>query len=74
METIETLNPTHKIITNSRGRFFGLYTKNGNQFNARLLRETPETYLFLDNNSGDIKRIKKRSVSAVVIAGVRTEA
>ena len=61
-------NSILKAIRNSKGRFFGLYTKQGESLNARLESETDQTIVIYDRNFNRTRRFSKSS-----IAGVRSE-
>lgn len=56
-------------IAASKGRFFGLTTKNGGVFNARLVKETPSYITFFDRNASQERKVAKTSVKNVRIAG-----
>ena len=56
-------------IANSSGRFFGLTTKSGEVFNARLVKETPYYITFFNRNAGSERKIAKTSVKNVRLAG-----
>lgn len=64
MKTVEN------AISCSAGRFFGLYTKGG-VFNARLITESPKTYVVEDRNTGREFRVNKASIKGVKIGGRR---
>ena len=54
-----------KSIRNSKGRFFGLYTNQGNVYNAQFINETDQYITIYDrNNSRDIK-LAKSSIKSV---------
>ena len=57
-----------KAIRNSKGRFFGLYTKQGEVLNAQLQSETDQTIVVYDRNFNRTRRLAKTSVSGVRIA------
>ena len=49
-------------ITNSKGRFFGLYLKNGETFNAQFRRETPSYVMVYDRTSSTMRKVLKTSI------------
>tara|TARA_R100001509_G_scaffold113152_1_gene68520 strand:+ start:5153 stop:5377 length:225 start_codon:yes stop_codon:yes gene_type:complete len=55
-------------IRNSKGRFFGLYTKQGESVNAQLQSETDQTIVIYDRNYNRTRRFSKASISGVRIA------
>jgi len=54
-----------KAIRNSKGRFFGLYTKQGESLNAQLQSETDKTIMVYDRNSKRSRRFSKTSIAGV---------
>jgi len=54
-----------KAIRNSKGRFFGLYTKQGESLNAQLQSETDKTIMVYDRNSKRSRRFSKTSITGV---------
>jgi len=54
-----------KAIRNSKGRFFGLYTKQGESLNAQLQSETDKTIMVYDRNSKRTRRFSKTSIVGV---------
>ena len=56
---ISTLNS----IRNSKGRFFGLYTKQGEAINAQFRGETDEYVNVYDRNNKRTRRIAKSSIA-----------
>ena len=57
-----------KAIRNSKGRFFGLYTSQGESVNAQLIKETDRYVKVYDRNSGKSRTFAKTSVCGVRIA------
>mgnify|MGYP003136691042 CR=1 FL=1 len=57
-----------KAIRDSKGRFFGLYTKQGESLNAQLESETDQTIVIYDRNFNRTRRFSKASISGVRIA------
>ena len=55
-------------IRNSKGRFFGLYTSQGESLNAQLMAETDKCVQVYDRNSGLTRKFAKTSVCGVRIA------
>ena len=56
-----------KAIRNSKGRFFGLYTSQGESLNAQLMGETDSYVNVYDRNSGQRRKFAKSSVCGVRI-------
>jgi hypothetical protein len=54
-----------KAIRDSKGRFFGLYTKQGESLNAQLESETDQTIVVYDRNFNRTRRFSKASISGV---------
>jgi hypothetical protein len=54
-----------KAIRNSKGRFFGLYTKQGESLNAQLQSETNQTIVVYDRNFKRSRRFSKTSITGV---------
>jgi hypothetical protein len=52
-------------IRNSKGRFFGLYTKQGESLNAQLQSETDKTIVVYDRNYNQTRRFSKTSITGV---------
>jgi hypothetical protein len=52
-------------IRNSKGRFFGLYTKQGESLNAQLQSETDKTIVVYDRNYNRTRRFSKTSITGV---------
>jgi len=55
-------------IRNSKGRFFGLYTKQGSVHNAQLVNETDNYITVYDRNLGERVKLAKTSIEAVKIS------
>jgi hypothetical protein len=56
-----------KSIQNSKGRFFGLYTKQGAVYNAQLVGETDNYIVIRDRNCSDNFKLAKTSIKSVNI-------
>lgn len=56
-------------IRNSKGRFFGLRTKQGETLNAQLVGETPQYFRLYDRNNDTSRTLAKTSVQSVSIGG-----
>lgn len=63
-----TLNQIMGAIRESRGRFFGLYTKQGESINARFINESPSYVSVYDRNNRSERRLAKSSVVGVRIS------
>ena len=57
-----------KAIRNSRGRFFGLYTSQGESVNAQLMGETDNYVKVYDRNAGVNRELAKTSICGVRLA------
>lgn len=51
-----------KAISASRGRFFGLTTRQGETLNAQFIRETPQYVVVRDRNAQKIRKFAKSSL------------
>lgn len=54
-----------KTIRNSGGRFFGLYTTQGDVMNAQFVDETPNYIRVYDRNNFETRQLAKSSVAKV---------
>jgi hypothetical protein len=54
-----------KAIRNSGGRFFGLYTTQGDVMNAQFVDETPNYIRVYDRNNFETRQLAKSSVAKV---------
>jgi len=63
-----TLNQIMGAIRQSKGRFFGLYTKQGESINARFINESPSYVSVYDRNNGSERKLAKSSVVGVRIS------
>ena len=57
-----------KAIRNTRGRFFGLYTTQGESLNAQLVGETDNYVQIYDRNAGVDRKLAKTSICGVRLA------
>lgn len=57
-----------KSIKNSKGRFFGLYTRQGDVYNAQLVNETNRYITIHDRNQKRDVKLAKTSIKSVNIA------
>ena len=57
-----------KAIRNTRGRFFGLYTTQGESLNAQLMGETDNYVQVYDRNAGADRKLAKTSICGVRLA------
>lgn len=63
-------NNNRKVVSalrNSAGKFCGLYTKQGESINAKFCGETPSYVKVIDNRTGNLRTISKKS-----LVGLRT--
>lgn len=63
-----TLNQIMGVIRQSKGRFFGLYTKQGESINARFINESPSYVSVYDRNNKSERKLAKSSVVGVRIS------
>jgi|TARA_R100000458_G_scaffold57840_2_gene64707 hypothetical protein len=54
-----------RAIRNSKGRFFGLYTSQGESVNAQLMGETENYVKVYDRNAGVDRKFAKTSICGV---------
>ena len=57
-----------RAIRNTRGRFFGLYTTQGEAMNAKLMGETDKYVQVYDRNAGENRKLAKTSICGVRLA------
>jgi hypothetical protein len=57
-----------RAIRNTKGRFFGLYTSQGETLNAQLSGETDNYVKVYDRNAGVNRKFAKTSICGVRIA------
>ena len=57
-----------KAIRDSKGRFFGLYTSQGESVNAQLMGETDNYVQGYDRNAGGNRKLAKTSICGVRLA------
>lgn len=57
-----------RAIRNTKGRFFGLYTSQGESLNAQLSSETDNYVKVYDRNAGVNRQFAKSSICGVRIA------
>jgi hypothetical protein len=69
MNNTNQQNDVINEIRNSRGRFFGLYTKNRPAINAQFQGETPSYVMIFDRNSRAKRKLAKSSIIGVYISG-----
>lgn len=55
-------NQIVKAISASRGRFFGLTTRQGETINAQFVRETPRYVVVRDRNAQETRKFAKTSL------------
>jgi hypothetical protein len=64
-------NSIMKAIRNSKGRFFGLYTKTGEAINAQFSKETPSYVTVYDRNHNKYRKLAKTSLTGLRLEGKR---
>ena len=57
-----------RAIRNTKGRFFGLYTTQGEALNAQLMGETDNYVQVYDRNAGVDRKLAKTSICGVRLA------
>ena len=57
-----------KAIRSSKGRFFGMYTSQGESVNAQLMGETDNYVKGYDRNAGVNRKLAKTSICGVRLA------
>jgi hypothetical protein len=65
-------NSTNQIVEtmrNTKGRFFGLYTKNGRSLNARFIQDTPSYVTVFDRNTQEVCKFSKKNLSGLYFQG-----
>lgn len=62
--TSKQTNNLFTRIENSKGRFFGLYLKNGDIINAQFRNSTDSYIVVYDRNARVTRKFKKTSVAA----------
>ena len=62
------MNSSVSLIKQSKGRFFGLTTKDGRTFNAQLRGETPCFLRVWDRNNDREVTVSKANVSRVTLS------
>lgn len=65
------VNRIVKAMKNSKGRFFGLRVKSGDQFNAQFVKETPQYVVIHDRNAQQTRKFAKSSLSGINLGEVR---
>ena len=61
-------NRVMRAIRNTKGRFFGLYTTQGESLNAQLVGETDNYVQVYDRNAGLDRKLAKTSICGVRVA------
>jgi hypothetical protein len=61
-------NRVIKAIRNTKGRFFGLYTSQGETLNAQLMGESNNYVQVYDRNAGIDRKFAKASICGVRVA------
>ena len=54
-------------ITNTKGRFFGLYLRNGEVLNAQYRSQTNSYITVYDRTSRSVRRLRKSSVASATV-------
>jgi len=67
-------NKTNSIVEaigQSRGRFFGMTTRQGETINAQFVSQTPRYVIVRDRNASEIRKFAKTSLETVSMGKVR---
>jgi len=62
MNKMNKINRIVKAISESKGRFFGLTTRQGETLNAQFVRETPKYVVVRDRNASVMRKFAKTSL------------
>ena len=62
------MNSPISLIRKSKGRFFGLTTKDGRTFNAQLRKETPYFVKVWDRNHNKLVTVAKKNLGRVSLS------
>lgn len=54
-----------KAISASKGRFFGLTTRQGETINAQFVRQTPKYVVVRDRNAKELRKFAKTSLQTL---------
>jgi hypothetical protein len=65
------VNNIVKAMTSSRGRFFGLTTKQGETLNAQFVTETPKYVVVRDRNAQETRKLAKTSLKSLSMGSVK---
>ena len=60
-----------KAMSVSRGRFFGLTTKQGETLNAQFVNETPQYVVVRDRNAQETRKLAKTSLKSISMGSVK---
>ena len=55
----------------SRGRFFGMTTKQGETLNAQFVNETPRYVVVRDRNAKEIRKFAKTSLKSLSMGSLK---
>ena len=65
-----TSNPTTNLIqdiANTKGRFFGLYLRNGEVLNAQYRSQTDSYITVYDRSARSVRKLRKTSVARATV-------
>jgi hypothetical protein len=65
------INRIVKAMSVSRGRFFGLTTKQGETLNAQFVNETPRYVVVRDRNAQETRKFAKTSLKSLSMGSVK---
>lgn len=70
MKTTSNTNTTANLINNivnTKGRFFGLYLRNGEVLNAQYRSQTNSYITVYDRTARSVRKVRKSSVASVTL-------
>ena len=65
------VNRIVKAMNVSRGRFFGLTTKQGETLNAQFVNETPRYVVVRDRNAQQTRKLAKTSLKSLSMGSIK---
>jgi hypothetical protein len=65
MNKTNKTNSIVKAINSSKGRFFGLTTRQGETINAQFVRETARYVIVRDRNASEMRKFAKTSLETL---------
>jgi len=71
MKKSKKANNIVRAMNQSEGRFFSLKIRQGENLNAKFIRETPEYVLVKDRNSNRVRKFAKTSLKSFSMGGLQ---